>query len=399
MNENTPIKVSELTESIKYSLESKFFNVYVVGEISNYKKHQSGHHYFALKDEFAQISCIIWRSNNINITLQDGMKVVIRGSITVYPPQGRYQIEVSEIYPEGRGALYIAFEKLKAELAELGYFDQERKRQIKPINFKIGIATSPTGAAIQDMITTIHRRFPNAVIYFRPTIVQGDNAAQDIVNAIRELNNFTLDVIIIGRGGGSIEDLWSFNTRIVADAILNSKIPIVSAVGHETDFTIADFVADLRAATPTAAAEIVTATTINDLENYLVSSKNQLMQIISQRLNNLIQRINDIYEFSFQKRILDKLHYLDQRLDDQQTHLERNITNRLETMKEKISHLEFSLDSLHPLSPLNRGFAMLSQNGKLLDVNKTPDKNNELDVIRKNDKFRTKIISIENKLM
>ncbi|HRS01948.1 MAG TPA: exodeoxyribonuclease VII large subunit, partial [Bacteroidota bacterium] len=225
------------------------------------------------------------------------------------------------------------------------------------------------------------------------------NAAQDIVNAIRELNNFPVDVIIIGRGGGSIEDLWSFNTRIVADAILSSKIPIISAVGHETDFTIADFVADLRAATPTAAAEIVTATTINDLENYLVSTKNQLTQIISQRLNSTMQRINDIYEFSFYKRILDKLHYFNQRLDDQQTHLERNITNRLETMRQKINHLEFSLDNLHPLSPLNRGFAMLSQNGKLLDVNKTPDKNKELEVIRKNDKFKTKIISIENKLI
>ncbi|HAW07676.1 MAG TPA: exodeoxyribonuclease VII large subunit, partial [Bacteroidetes bacterium] len=164
MEENTPIKVSELTESLKYILESRFFNVYVVGEISNYKKHQSGHHYFALKDELAQISCVVWRSNNLSIKLQDGMKVVVRGALTVYPPQGKYQVEVSEIFPEGRGELYIAFEKLKAELAGLGYFDQERKRRIKAINFKIGISTSPTGAAIQDMITTIQRRFPNSEI-------------------------------------------------------------------------------------------------------------------------------------------------------------------------------------------------------------------------------------------
>jgi len=398
MNDN-PIKVSELTESIKYLLESKFFYVYIIGEISNYKKHQSGHHYFALKDELAQISCVIWRSNNINITLQDGMKVIIRGSVTVYPPQGKYQIEVSEIFPEGRGELYIAFEKLKAEVSELGYFDQARKRQIKPINFKIGISTSPTGAAIQDMISTIHRRFPNAEIFFRPTIVQGDNSAQDIVNAINELNNFQLDVIIIGRGGGSIEDLWAYNTRIVADAILSSKIPIISAVGHETDFTIADFVADLRAATPTAAAEIVTATTMFDLENFLINSKNQINQIITQRLKSMIQRINDIYEFSFYKRILDQLHYLNQRIDDQQTHLERNIENRLKTALVKINHLEFSLENLHPLSPINRGFALLAQNGKLIGADKIPDKNKELEVIRKNDKLRTKILSIENKLI
>lgn len=398
MNDN-PIKVSELTESIKYLLESKFFYVYIIGEISNYKKHQSGHHYFALKDELAQISCVIWRSNNINITLQDGMKVIIRGSVTVYPPQGKYQIEVSEIFPEGRGELYIAFEKLKAELSELGYFDQARKRQIKPINFKIGISTSPTGAAIQDMISTIHRRFPNAEIFFRPTTVQGDNSAQDIVNAINELNNFQLDVIIIGRGGGSIEDLWAYNTRIVADAILLSKIPIISAVGHETDFTIADFVADLRAATPTAAAEIVTATTMFDLENFLINSKNRINQIITQRLKSMIQRINDLYEFSFYKRILDQLHYLNQRIDDQQTHLERNIENRLKTALVKINHLEFSLENLHPLSPINRGFALLAQNGKLIGADKIPDKNKELEVIRKNDKLRTKILSIENKLI
>ena len=399
MNENPPIKVSELTESIKYLLEAKFFSVYVIGEISNYKKHQSGHHYFALKDESAQISCVIWRSNNINIALQDGMKVVIRGSLTLYPPQGKYQIEVAEIFPEGRGDLYIAFEKLKAELEELGYFDLERKRPINPINFKIGIATSPTGAAIQDMITTIHRRFPNAEIYFRPTIVQGDNSSQDIAFAIKELNNLPLDVIIIGRGGGSIEDLWAFNTRTVADAILSSKIPIISAVGHETDFTIADFIADLRAATPTAAAEIVTATTSNDIDNYLISAKNQLFQAINQKIKNTAQRIDDLYEFSFYKRIIDKLHYLNQKLDDQQTHLDRNIKNRLDATSVNINHLEFSLNNLHPLSPLNRGFAMLSQNGKLIDANKIPDKNKELEITRKNDKIKTKILSIENKLI
>jgi exodeoxyribonuclease VII large subunit len=399
MDENTPIKVSELTESLKYILESRFFNVYVVGEISNYKKHQSGHHYFALKDELAQISCVVWRSNNLSIKLQDGMKVVVRGALTVYPPQGKYQLEVSEIFPEGRGELYIAFEKLKAELEGLGYFDQERKRRIKAINFKIGISTSPTGAAIQDMITTIQRRFPNSEIYFRPTNVQGDSAAQDIVNAIQELNKLPLDVIIIGRGGGSIEDLWSYNTRIVADAILGSRIPIVSAVGHETDFTISDFVADLRAATPTAAAEIVTSTTSYDLENYLVSSKNQLNQIINQRLKSTVQRINDLYEFSFYKRILDKLHYLNQKLDDQQTHIERNVSNRLESISAKTKFLEFSLNNLHPLSPLNRGFAMLRQNGKLLDASREPNINKELEVIRKNDKITTKILSIENKLI
>jgi exodeoxyribonuclease VII large subunit len=388
-----PLKISEISSKIKDVLENTFISVYITGEISNYKYHSSGHHYFSLKDENAQISCVIWRSRPVRFNLEDGMKVIARGSLTVYPPQGKYQIEIIEIVPEGRGDLYIAFEKLKAKLEEKGFFDNLRKRPLPKIPLSVGVATSPTGAAIQDIISTIKRRFPIVQIYFRPTLVQGDGSAEDVVKAIKELEQYKPDAIIIGRGGGSIEDLWSFNTEIVAEAIFNCSIPIVSAVGHETDFTIADFVADLRAATPTAAAELVTPFTLNELslifENYLEQMQNLIKSNISIIRNNL----ENIYSNNFYRRLNERIHFYNQKIDDSQSQIEYILQNNIKATADKLNSLSFSLESLHPTKPLDKGYALIKYKNKYLKITDTPILNQELTIIRKYDQTKVKVLN------
>jgi exodeoxyribonuclease VII large subunit len=388
-----PLKISEISSKIKDVLENTFISVYITGEISNYKYHSSGHYYFSLKDENAQISCVIWRSRPVRFNLEDGMKVIARGSLTVYPPQGKYQIEIIEIVPEGRGDLYIAFEKLKAKLEEKGFFDNLRKRPLPKIPLSVGVATSPTGAAIQDIISTIKRRFPIVQIYFRPTLVQGDGSAEDVVKAIKELEQYKPDAIIIGRGGGSIEDLWSFNTEIVAEAIFNCSIPIISAVGHETDFTIADFVADLRAATPTAAAELVTPFTLNELslifENYLEQMQNLIKSNISIIRNNL----ENIYSNNFYRRLNERIHFYNQKIDDSQSQIEYILQNNIKATADKLNSLSFSLESLHPTKPLDKGYALIKYKNKYLKITDTPILNQELTIIRKYDQTKVKVLN------
>jgi exodeoxyribonuclease VII large subunit len=394
-----PIKISELTDYIKQILEEHFFSVYVVGEISNYKFHSSGHHYFSLKDDKSQISCVIWRNTPIRLKLEDGMKVIVRGTLTVYPPQGKYQIECLEVVPEGRGELYIAFEKLKEKLELNGYFDISRKRKIPTLPMKIGVATSPTGAAVQDIISTIQRRFPLAEIYFRPTLVQGESASNDIVKAIEQLNQYDLDIIIIGRGGGSIEDLWCFNMEIVANAIYNSKIPIISAVGHETDFTISDFVADLRAATPTAAAELVTPLTVFDLKNSLANLKSQMTFTISSTINSYQKNLENILASNFKRTIEQRIKIFEQKLDDSENQFTFLMDSKIKNFANKIEHYWLTLENLHPEKPFDKGFVLLQQNGKYLKPNQIPKLDKELNVIRKNDVIKTKVITIINKIL
>jgi exodeoxyribonuclease VII large subunit len=394
-----PIKISELTDYIKQILEEHFFSVYVVGEISNYKFHSSGHHYFSLKDDKSQISCVIWRNTPIRLKLEDGMKVIVRGTLTVYPPQGKYQIECLEVVPEGRGELYIAFEKLKEKLELNGYFDISRKRKIPTLPMKIGVATSPTGAAVQDIISTIQRRFPLAEIYFRPTLVQGESASNDIVKAIEQLNQYDLDIIIIGRGGGSIEDLWCFNMEIVANAIYNSKIPIISAVGHETDFTISDFVADLRAATPTAAAELVTPLTVFDLKNSLANLKSQMTFTISSTINSYQKDLENILASNFKRTIEQRIKIFEQKLDDSENQFTFLMDSKIKNFANKIEHYWLTLENLHPEKPFDKGFVLLQQNGKYLKPNQIPKLDKELNVIRKNDVIKTKVITIINKIL
>ena len=257
------LSVTALTKYIKYKLEgdTHLKQIYLKGEISNLTKHSRGHYYFSLKDENAQIKAIMFSSATKSLAFdpKDGDKVLAYGAISVYEPSGSYSIQIYQMEPDGIGALYLAYEKLKEEMEEKGYFSQTRKKPIPKYPSAIGVITSPTGAAIRDIIHTIERRYPLTKLILYPALVQGDTAKESIRDQINKANQDSLvDVLIVGRGGGSIEDLWAFNERVVAEAIYASKIPIISAVGHETDFTISDFVSDLRAPTPTAAAELAT---------------------------------------------------------------------------------------------------------------------------------------------
>ena len=283
------LSVTALTKYIKYKLEgdTHLKQIYLKGEISNLTKHSRGHYYFSLKDENAQIKAIMFSSATKSLAFdpKDGDKVLAYGAISVYEPSGSYSIQIYQMEPDGIGALYLAYEKLKEELEEKGYFSQTRKKPIPKYPSAIGVITSPTGAAIRDIIHTIERRYPLTKLILYPALVQGDTAKESIRDQINKANQDSLvDVLIVGRGGGSIEDLWAFNERVVAEAIYASKIPIISAVGHETDFTISDFVSDLRAPTPTAAAELATP------------DKNTLMRTVETFKETLNSRISTIFK-------------------------------------------------------------------------------------------------------
>jgi len=373
-------------------LQEEIGFVTVRGEISNFKLHSSGHRYFTLKDEEAQINCVFWRSKQINFELADGMKVVVSGWLTVYPARGQYQIDCIEIFPLGLGDLFLKFEALKKKLDEEGLFDKKFKKELPPFPLRIGIATSSTGAAIQDMITTIRRRNPLCVIYFRETLVQGDEAKFDIVNAIQELNQMPLDVIIVGRGGGSLEDLWAFNEEIVARAIFNSRIPIISAVGHETDFTIADFVADKRAPTPTAAAELATPKTID----MLLEEVDFLFGELHNKVLSLIENYSDkikylINSYAF-KKIEDRVAYYRQYLDELDERFHNVSTRFLQRRREILENNARHLALLNPMEPLERGYALLKHKDKLLDNSVSLSKFKSIEVIRKEE---TAVVRVE----
>jgi exodeoxyribonuclease VII large subunit len=287
------LTVSELTKEIKDILDLKFFDIWIEGEISNLRIPPSGHIYFTLKDDFSQIRAVLFKmqARTLRFVLEDGLHVVCRGRVSVYERRGEYQLILEEVEPKGIGALQLAFLQLKDRLEKEGLFDPAHKKPIPMIPQTIGIVTSPTGAVIRDMLHIIHRRFENIHILLHPVRVQGEGASLEIAKAIEDFNKrMNVDVIIVGRGGGSLEDLWSFNEEIVVRAIYHSKIPIVSAVGHETDYTISDFVADLRAPTPSAAAELVVRdkreikNTLHYLEERL---ENQILQTLQENRTNL----------------------------------------------------------------------------------------------------------------
>ncbi len=281
------LTITQLNKYLKYKFDEdiNLRKVYLKGEISNFKAHTRGHYYFTLKDEGSRINAVMFASSTKNLKFlpQDGMKVLVTGKITVYEASGGYQIYVENMLEDGIGNLYVAFEQLKKRLEQEGLFDKTKKKKIPRIPNKIGIVTAPTGAAIRDILTTIKRRYPICETILFPALVQGRDAAPDIARKIEIANTFDIDTLIVGRGGGSIEDLWPFNEEIVARAIYNSKVPVISAVGHEVDFTIADFVADLRAPTPTAAAELAVCD-INTIIDYLNNAKTRSYNAI----NNLI---------------------------------------------------------------------------------------------------------------
>lgn len=365
MNEN-PVSVSELTYAIKGLLEEGIGDVLVSGEISNFKSHSSGHRYFTLKDADAQISAVMWRTRNLQFRPEDGMRVVVRGKLTVYAIQGKYQIDCFGMRPEGVGDLFLAFEKLKEALQKRGYFDESRKRQLPRRPRSVGIATSATGAALQDMLSTINRRFPLLDVVFRPTLVQGDGAAEDIAKAIAELDKAGLDVIIIGRGGGSIEDLWSFNTEIVANAIFTCNTPVISAVGHQTDVTIADFVADVRAATPTAASELVTPITIEDLLAGIEEIRTNIVRIITDSVSDMHEIAESFVDGRAARRLTERIMQRAQRIDEILLRTSRAVEVQIGRTKDRIAHYIALAHSLHPLAPLRRGYAVVERDGVVL---------------------------------
>lgn len=368
MNENY-YTVTQLTKQIRNVLEQTFFDVTVLGEISNFKKHTSGHLYFTLKDENASINAVMWRNRvaNLFFTPQDGMKVIARGSISVYEIRGTYQLDVSYLKPLGIGELQIAFEELKKKLAAEGLFDPKYKKPLPEFPQRIGIVTSPTGAVIRDIANIIARRFPIVELLLYPVIVQGAGAAEEIANAISQFNKYkNIDVMIICRGGGSLEDLWAFNEEIVARAIFNSEIPIISAVGHETDFTISDFVADLRAPTPSAAAELVVPNVtdiIENVKNFVYTMKENVSDNISFYKDSINSLISNYY-FNLP---MNKVKQSMQRIDEFDRIIKLLIERSLNEKKIHIKNFEQRISSLNPESVLNRGYAIVYKNSHIID--------------------------------
>lgn len=360
------LSVSEITMQIRSMLEQGIGSVIVVGEISNFKQHGSGHRYFSLKDEYAQISAVMWKGKPLQFPLTDGMKVIAKGNITVYPPQGRYQLDCQSIVPLGTGDLYMAFEELKKSLAAKGLFDVQRKSDLPEFPLTIGIATSATGAAVQDMLSTLKRRNPLAHIILRPTIVQGDTAPKDIINAIKELESSDSEVIIIARGGGSMEDLWAFNNEGVAYAIAECTKPIISGVGHETDITIADFVADMRAATPTAAAELVSPITIDDLYHHLDIKREAMSKSTQYLLSTMKDDLRRLDQHSGFRRLSEHIRNAAQKRDDLELRLHQSLARNLQICQKNLQSLEIQCMALHPYSPLKKGFALIKRDQQVL---------------------------------
>ncbi len=362
------ISVSELTRRIKSVLETDFTNVSVQGEISNCKLHSSGHIYFTLKDDSSQLQAVMWRSRSTALFFfpQDGMKVVARGKITVYEVRGAYQIDVAQLQPLGVGELQLAFERLKQKLASEGLFDVEYKKPIPRYPRTIGIVTSSTGAAIRDILNIIGRRFPALKVILSPAKVQGEGAAEEIAQAIKDFNRFgKVDVLIVGRGGGSLEDLWAFNEEIVARAIFASKIPVISAIGHEIDFTIADFVADLRAPTPSAAAELAVCDyheIIENLRNFYYTVQQIISDIIATQKEKIYSQLRS---YAFNKP-LDMLRQYSQKLDDCKRLLTRNMSQHLSTLQQHRTSFEHRLEALNPAAVLQRGYAMIVKEEKVI---------------------------------
>jgi exodeoxyribonuclease VII large subunit len=375
-----PITITELNSQIKELLETNFSFVYVIGEISNFKKHiPSGHFYFLLKDSDSQISSIMWKSRNIylNFTPEDGMKVLVKGRVTLYSSQGKYQIDVFDISKLGIGDLQIQFEKLKEKLRKEGLFDEKYKIPIEEFPEypnKVGIITSETGAVINDFQKIAAKRFPLAQIYLFPVNVQGAGASEEICKAINYANNpeLGLEIIVIARGGGSAEDLFTFNEEKIARAVFNSKIPVVSAIGHEVDFTICDFVADVRAATPSEAAEIIFPDSI-EIEKDLDEAGNNLRYCLSDRiklLNSNLDFISNNFHFNKPLNILNEYKM---RLDDNQKTLENKKDKKLSNIKYTLSNLENLLMNISPEKTLKRGYTYVLKKGKLVKRKKELD--------------------------
>ncbi len=359
---DTILTVTELTKSIKLLLEDNFPKIWVEGEISNYIKHSSGHRYFTLKDDSAQIKCVIWKgmSRYLLFEPENGMKVKACGQVTVYERSGQYQLIVSAMQPVGVGELELAFRQLKAKLEKEGLFDDRHKKPIPEYPEKVGVVTSPTGAAVRDIIKVINRRAPWIEVIIRPSLVQGETASADIAQAVRDFNEYAkVDLLIVGRGGGSLEDLWPFNEEQTARAIFESQIPVISAVGHQIDFTISDFVADLRAPTPSAAAELAVPDGAElrgyFLENYRRLCQTQLENIESYKVN--LQ--NQVSRYGIRKP-MEIVNARIQRLDELNQSFQKTAMHMIERHRNNLSMIQTKLTSASPKNIMSRGYAFVT---------------------------------------
>ena len=406
------LTITALTRYLKHKFEQdpNLIQVYIKGEISNFKAHTTGHYYFSLKDDNSKINAIMFKTNasKLNFIPKEGMKVLVTGSIRIYEATGNYQIYVTDMIEDGVGNLYIAFEKLKKKLQAEGLFDPKYKKELPKIPSRIGIVTASTGAAIKDILSTINRRFPICETILFPSLVQGENAKEDIVEKIKQADNYNLDVLIVGRGGGSFEDLNCFNDEEVARTIFNAKTPIISAVGHEIDFTIADFVADIRAATPTAAAEIAVpnlADLLNTIGQYKIRLNNNITGSISY-LKDMLKKLSTSYVLS---NPLATFEIREQKLDELVNRLNTNIVHKLDVSKNRFDSIKNKRVLLHPedilvkynnsmelvinklelLNPLN----VLKKGYSVTKVNNKPLKS--IKDVKEKDKLNIKIIDGE----
>jgi len=360
--------VSMLNEIIRSLLvnDPRLREVWVRGEISNLKKHSSGHFYFTLKDRGSQISCVSFRQTNRSLKFdpEDSMSVILYGSVDVYTVRGQYQLKVLDMRPDGIGGMFRAFEQLKKKLEAEGLFEQSRKRPIPRFPARIGISTSPTGAAIHDVINVLSRRYPVHVL-LAPCLVQGDAAAQSIADSIELLNKAEVDVIIVGRGGGSLEALWPFNEEVVARAIFNSRIPVVSAVGHETDYTIADFTADLRAPTPSAAAELVVPDRV-ELKRFMDSMLQRLEYAATRMIADLNSRLDHLYDSLEPDKLREMIDLRYQRIDELVTSMEKDVNYGLRSKEMLLKALAGRMNAVNPLNTLERGYCIAMSNGAVV---------------------------------
>ena len=401
LEDRTILSVSQLVHSVKVQLETNFQDIWVRGEISNFKTPRSGHSYFTLKDSDAQVRAVCFRMQNrlLKFRPQDGMDVLARGSLSVYPPRGEFQLVVEFMEPVGPGALQLAFEQLKARLQSEGLFDEAHKKALPLLPAKIGVVTSSTGAAIQDILRVLSRRNDRVNILIFPTKVQGRGAAQEVAQGIQYLNTREdIDVIIVARGGGSLEDLWAFNEEVVARAIFDCHIPVISAVGHQIDFTISDFVADLRAPTPSAAAEIVAGAredlctrveglsqrSIQAIRLCLKDKRERLRRLASSRafvdaeskLRFFLQRLDELHS-RLVKTIPTLFSWTRQRCLQQEQMLRQQIQFYLQSKKHSLTSTSGRLQAYSPLAVLERGYAIVTTTSK--EVVRDPDQVKEGD--------------------
>ena len=373
--------VSDLTREIKQVLESSFPRLWVEGEISNLKRHSSGHLYFTLKDSNSQLNCAMWRFRvgQLLFQPQDGMKVLVEGDVQVYERGGYYQLIVNQIQPAGIGDLQLAFEQLKKKLHAEGLFDESHKKRLPQFPERIGVVTSPTGAAIRDIVSVVSRRFPGVQLIINPVRVQGETAKEEIAQAIREFNEYgKVDVLIVGRGGGSLEDLWAFNEEVVARTIFDSKIPVISAVGHEIDYSISDFVADRRAPTPSAAAEMVVPNR-KELMGNLAYFREKLKNTLKQQIDTQREKILNFRRSYGFRRPEDIVFQKIQLLDELGRKITLALSHRLAVKTQTVQNLKNQIRALNPSAVLQRGYSICYKDGKVVrDVNQV----NALDMVQ-----------------